>query len=650
MPKEEEPVKEGTEEHPVSFKNGNKRLRSLGPLPSLEEYVRPDWWKYLFNSLYLKTDADVIEDQNITRREVDFFVAALHLFPEDAILDLCCGQGRHSLELARRGFQKICALDRSHYLIQRARYQAKKEGLNIQFKEGDARKLPYPSDNFDTVLILGNSFGYFESIQDDLQVLREVHRVLKPGGKIFIDVADGEYLKSHFQPRSWEWIGKKQFVLRERSLSSDGQRLISREIITHVENGVIADQFYAERLYSRDDLCRLLEECGFRDVDYHGTHHSESTRCQDLGMMERRIFLSARTHKSTTTNSIKPSKAKLKVVVLLGDPHQPDPIKPNTIFDEDDLYTVQSLKEALGSLSDYTFIYLDRHATLVHDLLRLRGKVDLVFNLCDEGFGNDARKELHIPALLEVLGFSYTGSSPQCLAYCYDKSLVRGIAKEMDIPVPRAFLIKSDDFTFNLPFGFPVILKPNFGDSSFGITQKSVATNMDDFVEAVSEIRRKFGYDKPILVEEFLTGKDLSLGIIGNPPESYQILPITEEDYSALAPGLPPICGYEAKWLPDSPYSQVKSIPCTLAEETEKRIIESSLKLFERLECRDYARFDWRLDSNGHPYLLEVNPNPGWCWDGHLAKMASFAGLSYREMLHAILKASLQRLEKEGPH
>ncbi|MBI4651498.1 D-alanine--D-alanine ligase, partial [Candidatus Desantisbacteria bacterium] len=71
---------------------------------------------------------------------------------------------------------------------------------------------------------------------------------------------------------------------------------------------------------------------------------------------------------------------------------------------------------------------------------------------------------------------------------------------------------------------------------------------------------------------------------------------------------------------------------------------ECCLKLFERLECKDYARFDWRLDSKGNPKLLEVNPNPGWCWDGHLARMAKFAGMTYTEMLEAILRASEQRL------
>jgi D-alanine-D-alanine ligase len=68
------------------------------------------------------------------------------------------------------------------------------------------------------------------------------------------------------------------------------------------------------------------------------------------------------------------------------------------------------------------------------------------------------------------------------------------------------------------------------------------------------------------------------------------------------------------------------------------------LKLFERLECRDYCRFDWRIDSKGQPKILEVNPNPGWCWDGHLAKMAKIAGMSYSEMLGAILNTAEERM------
>jgi D-alanine-D-alanine ligase len=119
---------------------------------------------------------------------------------------------------------------------------------------------------------------------------------------------------------------------------------------------------------------------------------------------------------------------------------------------------------------------------------------------------------------------------------------------------------------------------------------------------------------------------------------------MAEEDYSDLPEDLPRICGYEAKWRPDSPYSRIKSIPAVLPPQAQKDLIEWSTVLAERLECRDYTRLDWRLDSRGQPKLLEVNPNPGWCWDGHLAKMASMAGITYAEMLLSILKAAEERL------
>ncbi len=629
---------------PSRGRNGKHPRKVLGPVLNLEEHVTPDWWRGIFNSLYLKTDGDVVADPNITRQEVDLFSESLNLSPNDVILDLCCGQGRHSLELARRGFKYVEGLDRSHYLIQKAKAAAKREGLNVKFREGDARKLPYLPDTFDVVLILGNSFGYFESVQDDLRVLKEVARVLKPWGRLLIDVTDGDYMRRAFESRSWEWIGKRSFVCRERSLSVDGQRLISREIITDVEKGVIADQFYAERLYDRESIARLIKEAGFSESNFHGEISPDSQRNQDLGMMAKRIIVTSQVRKEWSVVKRRANNGAREVVVVMGDPTKPDRLKPSAVFDDDDFYTIDQLKAALRTLKDYHFTYLDNHDTLSQDLKKLAGKVDLVFNLCDEGFNNDPRKELHIPAMLEQLGLPYTGAGPQSLAYCYDKSLVRGAAKEMGIPVPDAVFVKPGDNIFELPLRFPVIVKPNFGDSSFGITQKSVVNNVEALLDAIADIRNKFGYEKPILIEEFLTGKDLSVGIIGNPPSSYTALPITEEDYSAVPEDLPRICGYEAKWDPQSPYWNIKSVKADLSPETERFIISCCLKLYERLECRDYARFDWRLDAEGNPKLLEVNPNPGWCWDGHLAKMAHAAGISYPELLAAILQAAEQRL------
>ena len=611
--------------------------KTIGPASDLEQHLQPDWWKRIFNSMYLKTDSDVVDDSQITKTEVDLFQQILNVQDGNTLLDLACGQGRHLLEFNTRGNFNLFGLDRSRYLIQRAKNLSKKKGIAINFKEGDARKLPYPTDTFDFVTNLGNSFGYFETLDDDTKILKEIFRVLKPGGILLMEIADGDYLRKSYQPRSWEWIDKKHFVCRERTMASDNQRLISREVITNTEKGVIVDQFYAERLYAKEDLVELLKDVNFKDVTFHGNISSESQRNQDLGMMENRFLLTARSIKEWTPKKIK--KDVKNVVVIMGDPSLKDIIKPDAVFDSDDFDTIDKLKIGLSKLDKYKFSYLNNHNTLVTDLQRLQGKIDFVFNLCDEGFDNDAVKELHVPALIEVVKIPYSGSNPQTLAYCYDKSLIRGIATEIGVPVADAFIITADINLFELNIPFPVIAKPNFGDSSFGITQKNVAYTIEELADAIVRIRSQFGYTKPILVEEFLTGAELSVGIIGN-MQNYTVLPIIEEDFSELEEGLPKICGYEAKWLPDSPYMKaLKSIPASIPSSTQEELTNHSLKLFERLNCRDYCRFDWRLDAKGDPKILEVNPNPGWCWDGHLAKMSKIGGIDYSQMLESILHA-----------
>lgn len=627
---------------------GTVQKKTFGPVEDLETHVRPDWWQTLFNSLYLKTDADLLDDLEVTRKEVDLIVSILGVSPEEKILDLCCGQGRHVLELARRGFSNVEGYDRSQYLIRKARTRAQKENLQVRFREGDARKLPYPSDTFDVVTIMGNSFGYFDSTLQDRKVLEEIFRVLKPEGRVFIDAVDGDHMKKSFQPRSWEWLDRKYFVCRERALSADGDRLICREVISRIDRGIIADQFYAERLYNKESLFELLTASGFSSPTFHTIFSPVSAGTQDAGMMEQRILLSAFVEKPWHSSlQAAENKKPMNIAVVLGDPRKEDQVKPACVFDDDDFDTLEKMKTALAEIPFMRFTFFDRHEMLLDDLKKKAGKIDLVLNLCDEGFYNDPTKELHVPALLEQLNIPYTGAGPQCLAFCYDKSIVRGVARELRIPVAKGMLVIGDFDLKKLSLSFPLLIKPNSGDSSFGITQKSIAHSVEELLEILAETRDKIGSDKPFLLEEFLPGKDISVGIIGNPP-GCTVLPITEEDYSAVPEELPKICGYEAKWLPDSPYWKIKSIPADLPEKTSKEIVKWCLTLFNRLGCRDYARFDWRLDAEGKPRLLEVNPNPGWCWDGHLAKMAAYADISYSGMLATIIEAAKERYGLEA--
>ncbi len=350
----------------------------------------------------------------------------------------------------------------------------------------------------------------------------------------------------------------------------------------------------------------------------------------------------------------KDSDRKKKIVVLLGDRRLFDPVAPGGVWDDDDFETIDLLKKALTELEGYEFQYLDNHLTLIDDLkaLKGKGKVDIAFNLLDEGYYNDPRKEMHVAALLEILGIPYTGASPQSMAIRLDKGIVKGIARNLGVPVANGLLIDvGEPVPKELPKGldFPVFVKPNNTDAGQGITRKSICNNISEIEAKVAELRQDLCKTMPILIEEFLSGKDLTTGIVGNPGlKNFIQLPIAEEDYSMIPADLPRLCGWESKWDPSSPYWNTKSIRADLPLETRKIIEEGTKRMFVYTECRDYARFDWRLNSKGEPRLLDVNCNPGWCWDGHMAKLSAMVGISYPQMLGKILDSAFERIAAEN--
>ena len=193
---------------------------------------------------------------------------------------------------------------------------------------------------------------------------------------------------------------------------------------------------------------------------------------------------------------------------ILGDPRLPDQVKRGGTFNPEDLETVRRLRDALSELPGYKFRYLDNHGTLERDLSEL--STDLVFNLCDEGWNNDPFKELHVPALLEVLGIGYTGAGPSALAACYDKGLVRAVAHGLDVPVPLESYVRPGDQGATLPSVFPALLKPNQGDSSQGITKDSVVYNEKALLDSLDRLRADFP-KRGVLVQEFLTGAEYSV-------------------------------------------------------------------------------------------------------------------------------------------
>lgn len=623
----------------VSRPSNGQPQRTLGPISDLERHLPPEWWKTLFNSLYLKTDGDVVENSLNTENDINILTKVTGIQPDDRLLDLCCGQGRHSLELAQRGYRHVTGVDRSRYLIRLARKRAKSLGLPVSFSEGDARHFKLKESSIDCAFIMGNSFGYFEREEDDIAVLNNLKRILVSGGKLLLDIVDGSWMSQHFEPRSWEWIDKNHFVNRERSLSSDGKRIISREVITNAEIGVMADQLYAERVYSLDEITAILAELGFTEIENHGNIHSHSTRGQDLGMMANRLFISAKA--PLKKKIITPTVSKIQTTVIMGDPRLPDKVKKNGQFNAEDFETINQLKQTLKTFEDFQFQYLDSHASLLTQLIK--SPPDFVFNLCDEGFKNEATLELHVPAVLEMLNIPYSGAGPTCLALCYNKSFIRSVALSLDVPVPLETYYTPSDHAAHIPHTFPAIIKPNCGDSSIGITQHAVVQNAEELIDYINYLNEELP-GVPLLIQEYLEGSEYSVGLIGNPGK-FDVLPLLEVDYSNLPENLPKILSYESKWLPDSAYwKQIRYKEAELSDEAARKLIDYSQVLFERLECRDYARFDFRADLNGNFKLLEVNPNPGWCWDGKFNLMAGFANISYAQLLEQILKAAKERL------
>jgi len=252
--------------------------------------VDPEWWKSLFDEIYLLTDARSVCNHEITRLEVDLIKELLPINEHHRILDLCGGHGRHSIELFSRGMRGCVLLDYSRRLIRRARTAAQEKNYNLLCVQGDARWTGFSTGSFDYVLLMGNSLGYQVEHESDLQILMEANRVLRPGGAIVVDVVDGAELKRSFRPQAWHEIGEDILVCRERELEES--RVKAREIVISRKHGQIRDCTYAIRYYEPGAVSALLCRAGFERVHVLSGLSSQKIKL-DLGFMNHRTIATA---------------------------------------------------------------------------------------------------------------------------------------------------------------------------------------------------------------------------------------------------------------------------------------------------------------------------------------------------------------------
>jgi SAM-dependent methyltransferase len=203
----------------------------------------------------------------IAPQQVDAILSLLGLEPGAAILDLPCGVGRHSLELARRGY-RVTGVDRTEAYLETARQKAAAEGLDVEWIQSDMRAFVRP-EAFDVVLNLFTSFGYFEDPAEDRRVAENLCRSLRPGGVMVMEMMGREVLARIFVPRDWQELPDGTLFLQERQVVRDWSWMENRWILVKPD-GKRSEYMVSHRLYDGVGLRALLLEAGFAEVELYG--------------------------------------------------------------------------------------------------------------------------------------------------------------------------------------------------------------------------------------------------------------------------------------------------------------------------------------------------------------------------------------------
>jgi len=312
-----------------------------------------------------------------------------------------------------------------------------------------------------------------------------------------------------------------------------------------------------------------------------------------------------------------------------------DAAGPEDALEEyDSRETVEAIAAALNA-AGHSVVMLGGGGEFLDNIRR--EPVDIVFNIA-EGRGNSRSRESQVPAVLEMLGIPYTGSDSHCLTVCLDKPLAKKLVAAEGVATPQWRLITDEENLSKISWGqfpFPAIVKPAYEGSSKGIRLSSVVENREQMTKEVSRLLND--YRQPVMVEQFITGDEVTVSIIGNAPPRVvgimRIVPRKNEGHFVYS------LEVKRDYLNRVDYE----CPPQLADETKENIALASLKVFRVLGCRDFARLDFRVSPDGVPYFLEMNPLPGLGSYSDLVIMARKLGWTHQGLIQAVLEAALKR-------
>lgn len=272
-------------------------------------------------------------------------------------------------------------------------------------------------------------------------------------------------------------------------------------------------------------------------------------------------------------------------------------------------------------------------------------RVDMVFNIAEGEHGGRMR-ESQVPAVLDYFDIPYTGSNGFALGLALNKALTKKILNAEAIPTPKFQLFYRGDEELNPALRFPLIVKPNREGSGKGISVSNVAKDKKQLFAKITEVINT--YKQEALVEEFIEGKELTVGILEN--GKMTILPVLEIDFSSCAGSGEYFYSWRMKeYQGESALGLVPTFHCParLDAETEKRVKEVAIKTHQAVGCFDISRTDIRLGQDGVPYVLEINPLPGLDPnESNFPIMAYAAGMKYEDLIDAILMNAFSRTRR----
>lgn len=277
------------------------------------------------------------------------------------------------------------------------------------------------------------------------------------------------------------------------------------------------------------------------------------------------------------------------------------------------------------------------------------GSERVVFNLV-EALDGPVSDACFVPAVCRALGRAVTGNDSAALTLCLDKGQTKAALVAAGVSTPPSVVVP---LAAGLPEAAPagkVVVKPAQTDASEGIDDAAVVAEGDRVALAAAVSRVHGEFAQPALVEAFIAGRELNVSLIERDGR-LELLPLAEIDFSTFPPDKPQIVGYAAKWRPDTFefHHTPRIIPAPLPEPVAAAVRDHARAAWHAAGCQDYARVDLRLDEAGHPFVLEINPNPDISPDAGFAAALAAADISYEAFGEAMVANAERRWQLDHP-